>query len=154
LFIRTNLPGDVLTATSTAVRIQFQGDGKTYKVTLSDGQGGGPAAKNPSWQANIPTTAGKMEQVYIPFDLLLPNFGGRKHSPIEDKAKYNFRASEIRNIGLMLSLKLRTVVLILQRRMAKGFSPSRYMYIRLKFYHAHLLLNLIFRCTLALVGLG
>ena len=42
-----------------AVRVRYRGDGKTYKVLLSDGQGGGPWSKSPSWQHDLPTTAGE-----------------------------------------------------------------------------------------------
>ena len=44
---------------SDALRVRFRGDGKTYKVLLSNGQGGGPWSNNPSWQHDLPTKLGE-----------------------------------------------------------------------------------------------
>ena len=48
---------------SDALRVRFRGDGKTYKVLLSNGQGGGPWSNNPSWQHDLPTKLGEEQSV-------------------------------------------------------------------------------------------
>ena len=70
---------------------------------MTDGSRGGPMSRNPSWQIDIPTINGEWQQVEIPFDKLLPAFGPRTPSDI---SQYKFDAKEMREIGLMLSLKL------------------------------------------------
>ena len=66
----------------TGFKLTFIGDGKTYKLTLSDGNAstGGPFSRTPSWQVDLPTQAGI--------------------------TKYMLDITDIREIGLMLSLKL------------------------------------------------
>ena len=56
-----------------AVRVRYRGDGKTYKVLLSDGQGGGPWSKSPSWQHDLPTTAGEEAEAVLPFGAFKPS---------------------------------------------------------------------------------
>jgi hypothetical protein len=107
--IRTMLPPGVLPSTRTAaIRLRVLGDGKTYKLFLTDGTAGGPLSRSPSWQADIPTrNDGTWQDVRVPLDSLLPNFGGGvRRNPNEDKANYTFVAEEMNQIGLMLSLKL------------------------------------------------
>ena len=68
---------------SNAIRLVFRGDGKTYKLLLSDGNAstGSPFAKKPTWQADIPTkdctNSQDWQETTIPFAQLRPAFGGR-----------------------------------------------------------------------------
>lgn len=97
-----NIPKD-----SDAIRLVYRGDGKTYKLLLSDGNAstGSPFAKTPSWQADIPTQDSQEWQTRtIPFTSLLPAFGGRAEK--DDYAGYKFHPSEMRQVGFMLSLRL------------------------------------------------
>lgn len=97
-----------------AIRLRYRGDGKTYKLILSDGKGssGGPFARSPSWQADLPTEnrgdSGEIQEATIPLNSLRPVWGGRASSkPSEDeKQKYKFDPTEMKEIGLMLSLLL------------------------------------------------
>jgi hypothetical protein len=90
----------------------MRGDGKTYKLIMSaGGTSGGPFAKNPSWQADLPTKkieegADEWEEVVVPFSALLPSWGGRRSSrPSDDeKSGHKFDAAEMKELGFMLSL--------------------------------------------------
>lgn len=80
--IRAPIP-DGLPEGTTGIRIQFKGDGKTYKLTLSDGNKSmfGPSKRSPSWQADIPTknkssNDDDFETTIIPLTSLLPSWGG------------------------------------------------------------------------------
>ena len=53
--IRSEFPSGLLTSKNSAVKIRYRGDGKTYKVLLSDGSRGGPMSQTPSWQIDLPT---------------------------------------------------------------------------------------------------
>ena len=94
----------------TGFRLKFIGDGKTYKFTLSNGKSstGGPFARSPSWQTDLPTLSGKEQTVVLPLSDLTPSFGGRASSRPSDEeiAKHKFDPSSVQEIGLMLSLKL------------------------------------------------
>jgi len=94
------------------VTIKFKGDGKTYKMLLADGSdaSGGPWAKKPTWQADIPTEKriNDKESNYQEIKLSLetdfkPSFGG-KAVPKQDLEKYSLDPSDIKMIGIMLSL--------------------------------------------------
>lgn len=100
--IRSAIPQEVDLLSGRGLLLRVTGDGKTYKFFLTDGSRGGPMSRNPSWQMDIPTN-GEWQQVEIPFDKLLPSFGPRTPSDI---SQYKFDAKEMREIGLMLSLKL------------------------------------------------
>lgn len=99
---------------SDAIRLVFRGDGKTYKLLLSDGNPstGSPFAKTPSWQVDIPTedrmNSAEWQEISISFSKLLPAFGGRAEDrpSAEEHAGYKFHPAEMRQIGLMLSLRL------------------------------------------------
>jgi len=109
--IRSKFTEPFMDSTAKAIKVVFRGDGKTYKLLLSDGNPSmGPFAKSPSWQADLVTkrleNEDEWEEITIPFSLFLPNFGGPSAKPEEDKAKYAFKAEEMREIGLMLSMKL------------------------------------------------
>jgi len=99
--------------TVTGIKIRYRGDGKTYKVILSDGQRstGGPFSRSPTWQMDLPTVdrtndaTTAMDEVILPLNGFQPSFGPRSVSE-EEKAKLVLIASEQRMIGLMLSLKL------------------------------------------------
>ena len=86
-----------------AVRVRYRGDGKTYKVLLSDGQGGGPWSKSPSWQHDLPTTAGEEAEAVLPFGSFTPSFGG---APSRSAAGHSLVPGDMRQVGLMLSLYL------------------------------------------------
>lgn len=111
--IRSPLPSG-FPPNTTAIRLRFEGDGKTYKLTLSDGTRSrfGPSKRAPSWQCDIPTTkkidnangrGGGEEEITIPFSSLKPSWGP---SPVSDQTAIDFDASSMREIGIMLSLKL------------------------------------------------
>ena len=53
--VRSDFPSGLLTQQHSAIKIRYRGDGKTYKVLLSDGRGGGPMSQTPSWQIDLPT---------------------------------------------------------------------------------------------------
>lgn len=110
--IRSKIPQGILDATTTSgVRIRCRGDGKTYKFLLSEGtrNAGAPMSRTPSWQADIPTkNDGQWQETVIPFDKLLPSFGGPSarmgNSAKQEKLKFD--PTIMREIGFMLSLKL------------------------------------------------
>ena len=108
--IRAPIP-DGLPPSTQAIRLSFVGDGKTYKLLLSDGTRStfGPSKRSPSWQADIPTSAGgNVEEITVPLSDLLPSWGGSpmsQPSP-EEKKQSGFKAEEMKEIGVMLSLKL------------------------------------------------
>eukprot|EP00547_Thalassionema_nitzschioides_P008745 CAMPEP_0194224102 /NCGR_PEP_ID=MMETSP0156-20130528/36672_1 /TAXON_ID=33649 /ORGANISM="Thalassionema nitzschioides, Strain L26-B" /LENGTH=209 /DNA_ID=CAMNT_0038955517 /DNA_START=47 /DNA_END=676 /DNA_ORIENTATION=+ len=104
--IRAKLPNGFGEENLSGLKLNIRGDGKTYKVILSDGKGGSPFSGSPSWQADLPTKNGEEEEVVISFSDLKPSFGGRPKSRPEDMSKYTLNPSDIREIGLMLSLKL------------------------------------------------
>jgi hypothetical protein len=109
--IRAPIPKG-LPPNSEAIRIRFIGDGKTYKLTLSDATKStlGPSLRSPSWQADIPSKKdhGIEESVTIPFAALFPTWGGgpRSQPSAEDRAQVKFNAGDIKEIGVMLSLQL------------------------------------------------
>ncbi len=89
------------------LKLKYKGDGKTYKILLSDGKGGGPFSSSPSWQCDLPTqSSGEMEECNVFFDEFIPSFGGRGTLSEEERKKYDFVNEEMKQIGLMLSLKL------------------------------------------------
>jgi len=90
---------------------------------LTDGNRstGAPFSRTPAWQADLPTQnritgdgsgvpegQEDWEELTIPFSSLLPSFGGaaRSRPSEEGRSKYKFDAAEIREMGVMLSLKL------------------------------------------------
>lgn len=101
--------------TVKGIKIRYRGDGKTYKVILSDGQRstGGPFLRSPTWQMDLPTTASTstvavdtiMDEAILPLDKFQPSFGPRSVSE-EEKAGLVLVPGKQRMIGLMLSLKL------------------------------------------------
>lgn len=108
--IRAHLP-QPLPPSAEAIRVVYRGDGKTYKMLLSDGTGGGPFSKNPSWQVDIPTknlinTEDPPEEKIIPLSTFQPSFGGRGAANRLKIETFRFHATEMHQLGLMLSLKL------------------------------------------------
>lgn len=102
--IRSPLPQG-LPENTNAIRLRFKGDGKTYKLLLSDGNRStfGPSRRSPSWQCDIPTQKlEESEEITIPFSSLKPSFGPRPVS--SETAKFD--ASAMEEIGFMLSLQL------------------------------------------------
>ena len=65
--IEGGLPPD-----TAAIKVCYTGDGKTYKVTLSDGSKSafGPSRRSPSWQKDLPTKDGVEDTAIIPLDSL------------------------------------------------------------------------------------
>jgi NADH dehydrogenase [ubiquinone] 1 alpha subcomplex assembly factor 1 len=109
--IRTPIP-EGLPPNTKSISLRFKGDGKTYKLILSDGSKStfGPSKRKPSWQFDIPTKAGnhKDEEITIPLSSLKPSWGGGPASQPSDEERdaVEFDANSMREIGLMLSLKL------------------------------------------------
>lgn len=131
--IRSKIPEGTLSSSTQAIKLQCRGDGKTYKLLMTDGNrmAGAPMSRTPSWQANIPTRAiitssvaetcsndnddgaaagasntnddDEWEEVTIPLSSLLPSFGG---SSMQVDNDVKFDATKVREIGIMLSLKL------------------------------------------------
>lgn len=95
-----------LSQDATAIKLRFRGDGKTYKLLLSDGTRSsfGPSKRSPSWQCDIPTKNmdDGEEEITIPFSSLKPSWGPR--SATKEEA-VQFDAGSMRQIGFMLSLK-------------------------------------------------
>ena len=111
---------------TTAIRLRIRGDGKTYKLLLSDGTRSsfGPSKRNPSWQCDIPTKKKKKQQnnnnnneasteeedfesITIPLSSLTPSWGPRRVSAEEiEAAVHSFDVNTLQEIGFMLSLKL------------------------------------------------
>uniref|UniRef100_A0A7S1ZV47 NADH:ubiquinone oxidoreductase intermediate-associated protein 30 domain-containing protein n=1 Tax=Ditylum brightwellii TaxID=49249 RepID=A0A7S1ZV47_9STRA len=97
-------------ANAEALKVTFRGDGKTYKILLTDGSGGGPSSRSPSWQVDLPTTNKKTQTddddepdvQILSFQDFLPSFGPRAVPP----GKYELDITEMNQIGVMLSLKL------------------------------------------------
>ena len=106
--IRTPLRNGFPEGTS-AIRLRYRGDGRTYKLILSDGTSGGPMSRTPSWQCDLPTRDlgpdDDAEEVTLCLDSFLPSFGGSSASS-PPKDQYMFDVSDIRQMGLMLSLRL------------------------------------------------
>lgn len=107
--IRSDLP-NALKKEAKGLKLKYRGDGKTYKVLLSDGVGGGPFSKSPSWQLDLPTeersSNEEAETATLLFEDFLPSFGGRSNQQTSDMGSFQFLNSEIKQIGFMLSLKL------------------------------------------------
>lgn len=97
--IEGGLPSDTV-----ALRISYVGDGKTYKLLLSDGNKStfGPSRRSPSWQANLSTNT-KEETRDVALDSLIPSVIGDYTDP-DTSAKLN--PEHVKEIGFMLSLKL------------------------------------------------
>jgi len=106
--IRTPLENGLPSGIS-GLQLKFRGDGRTYKVLLSDGTASGPMGRTPSWQVDLPTKKlgpeDDAEVVAVKLSSLLPSFGGSSASS-PSKDQYQFDAAEIREMGLMLSLRL------------------------------------------------
>mmetsp|Transcript_35238 Transcript_35238/g.42050 ORF Transcript_35238/g.42050 Transcript_35238/m.42050 type:complete len:239 (+) Transcript_35238:1-717(+) len=95
--IANGLPADAI-----AIRLTLTGDGKTYKLMLSDGSASRMGSI--SWQADIPTEAdGREQTVTIRLSDLKPSSGPRKINLADVKPLI---AAEMKEIGVMLSLKL------------------------------------------------
>lgn len=89
--------------TFTGVRVRYKGDGKTYKLLLSNGGGGGPFGRSPSWQHDIATKAGEVTTATYPISDFVPSFGGRSAQP---RAGAKLAVADVSQVGFMLSLKL------------------------------------------------
>lgn len=104
--IRSKLDNGI-PSTAKGLKLKYKGDGKTYKLLLSDGKGGGPFSSSPSWQCDLPTKSGdEVEECNVLFVDFIPSFGGRSTLSEEERKQYNFVNEEMKQIGLMLSLKL------------------------------------------------
>jgi hypothetical protein len=97
-----------------AIRLFFRGDGKTYKLLFADGNPntGSPFARRPTWQADLPTEdrtdSQEWQESTILLSTLLPAFGGRAQDrpSAEEDHGFEFEPTEMRQVGLMLSLRL------------------------------------------------
>ncbi|KAL7489337.1 hypothetical protein ACHAW6_014945 [Cyclotella cf. meneghiniana] len=96
--IEGGLPSD-----TTAIRVSFRGDGKTYKFLLSDGNKSafGPSRRSPSWQADLPTEKNGDETKVIPLNSLTPSVIG---GPVSTDVTLD--PTQVKELGFMLSLKL------------------------------------------------
>mmetsp|Transcript_14011 Transcript_14011/g.55915 ORF Transcript_14011/g.55915 Transcript_14011/m.55915 type:complete len:222 (+) Transcript_14011:76-741(+) len=100
--VRAPLPRP-LPRDATALRVRYRGDGRTYKVLLSNGEtAGGPFSSNPSWQHDLPTSAGEEEaDAELPLRAFRPCIGGAVSAR---HAGTTLDAPAMRELGLMLSL--------------------------------------------------
>jgi len=109
-FCSIRAPFDGFPKGATGLRINYSGDGKTYKLTLSSGKPStfGPSRSNPSWQADLVTRRGEKQAITIPFSTLLPSWGGGPLSQpsLEEQKAAKLDVSSIHELGFMLSLKL------------------------------------------------
>ncbi|KAL7469946.1 hypothetical protein ACHAXS_010183, partial [Conticribra weissflogii] len=99
--IRAPITGGMPSGTR-ALRIKYIGDGKTYKLLLSDGSKStfGPSRRSPSWQADIPTSkTGVEETSEIMLDSFTPSIIG---GPITSDSKLD--PAQVQEMGFMLSL--------------------------------------------------
>lgn len=107
--IRSALAVHTFTTTTSKIRLIMKGDGKTYKLVLSDGSGGGPYARKPSWQADLPTEnlkeTDQWQETTIPLTSLLPIFAGNGSQRNETNQCHVINPTEIKQLGVMLSLK-------------------------------------------------
>lgn len=101
--IRARIAGG-MPSNTIALRIKHIGDGKTYKLLLSDCTKStfGPSRRSPSWQADIPTSKTGVEEISeISLDSLTPSMIG---GPITTDSKLD--PTQVQEMGFMLSLKL------------------------------------------------
>ncbi|EJK75448.1 hypothetical protein THAOC_02827 [Thalassiosira oceanica] len=105
--VRARIEGGLPTH-ATGLKISFRGDGKTYKLLISDGNVSafGPSRRKPSWQADIPTKDGVDETKTIRLESLVPSFGGVPVTNTGDSHSALLRPEDMKEIGFMLSLKL------------------------------------------------
>ena len=107
-------PNQYLTKSTRGIKLALKGDGKTYKLLLSQGRqnAGAPTSRTPSWQADIATTAcdddDSWQETVVMFDTLQASFGG---GPISSSSwsrsePPKFDPTTMTEIGFMLSLKL------------------------------------------------
>ncbi len=116
-FCSVRAPISGLPPDTTAIRLVFRGDGKTYKFIMTNRErgGGNPFSKFPSFQADVATKSidneNDWQEVTLPLDKFLPAFGGRMTAreeklPDDSTKKYKLHPTEMTELGLMLSLKL------------------------------------------------
>ena len=109
--LRAALPDNGLPENTDAIKVRYRGDGKTYKVILTEGQrfAGGPFSRSPTWQIDLPTecldSTQPMQEAILSLKDFVPSFGPRKVSE-DDKKSLVLIPSEQRLVGFMLSLKL------------------------------------------------
>jgi hypothetical protein len=115
----TDVVGNIAAADSSsslkelALRLTYRGDGKTYKVLLSDGSPSVLGA-SPSWQVDLPTQSlsdTEPSQIStLTLDQFQPAFGGgrssRSMTKEEMRLKYKLDPRQMKQLGLMLSLRL------------------------------------------------
>ena len=96
-----------------ALRLTFRGDGKTYKVLLSDGTSSFMSG-TPSWQVDLPTRilsdTEPSQSSTLTLDQFQPAFAGgparTRLSKEEMRLKYKLDPRQMKELGIMLSLKL------------------------------------------------
>jgi len=79
--------------------LRVTGDGKQYKVTLSNGKGGGPFATSPVYAHDLWTKAGQEQELSFPLSDFKASFGGRL-----GKDQTPLVPSDVVQAGVMLSL--------------------------------------------------
>eukprot|EP00587_Corethron_hystrix_P009995 CAMPEP_0113300682 /NCGR_PEP_ID=MMETSP0010_2-20120614/2208_1 /TAXON_ID=216773 ORGANISM="Corethron hystrix, Strain 308" /NCGR_SAMPLE_ID=MMETSP0010_2 /ASSEMBLY_ACC=CAM_ASM_000155 /LENGTH=231 /DNA_ID=CAMNT_0000154143 /DNA_START=34 /DNA_END=729 /DNA_ORIENTATION=+ /assembly_acc=CAM_ASM_000155 len=114
-FTSVRAPISLIPEDTEAIAVRYRGDGKTYKVLLSNGKPAGPFSNNVSWQADLPTcireggdgdgadnekSYSSWEEATLPLSSFIPSFGGR----VNKKESLVLVPTEQRQIGLMLSL--------------------------------------------------
>lgn len=102
---RATLPPEGLPSSTTSLKLNVRGDGKTYKILLMDPNHESRLNKTPLWEANLPTKAGITEELSVPLTSFIPSFMAKQLS-LEEKAKYQMNPSQMTKIGFMLSSKL------------------------------------------------
>mmetsp|Transcript_9600 Transcript_9600/g.26530 ORF Transcript_9600/g.26530 Transcript_9600/m.26530 type:complete len:307 (-) Transcript_9600:1141-2061(-) len=106
--IRANLPTNCFSTSKAedyAIKLCYKGDGKTYKILLSDGSRGGPMSSSPSWQVDLPTqTNGGWHEQTFQLSQFVPSFAGSRRGT-DDYMKHQLHPHDMREIGFMLSLR-------------------------------------------------
>lgn len=85
------------------IRLRYKGDGKTYKVLLSNGSMATPWSASPSWQHDLPTVQGEEAEAVLQYINFTPSFGGK---PSKNTDGLALVPGEMGQVGIMLSLYL------------------------------------------------
>ena len=85
------LSGDI---SSLRIKFRFRGDGRTYKVLLSDGGSSGPMGGSPSWQVDLPTKKlgpeDEAQVATLPLESFVPSYVVEPRSRRKKGASSNF----------------------------------------------------------------
>lgn len=94
-----------LPASTEALSVKAQGDGKTYKVILMDANHDRRDNSSPLWEINLPTKTGQTETSTLPLKDFKPSFMARQLTPEEQK-NHTLNPADLSKIGFMLSSRL------------------------------------------------